>query len=321
MTPSNHLEDFPRRAESDPTAPANREPGTAAQADSPAASNPAANANPWRFLTNNNPFYLISAGFVVYGVRRCFSDELDVVNMWLLMGLLSGYALLVAAAGGVIVRWGKMWEDARSIFLVLLLLMLSISVSFDDLLLTEDGRTGFLLILMGFAVCVAVTEALLWGLAIRFPAVFRVPYYLLLTLLYWYPLVLNAVLHDARLSAQGGGHALTWCVLLFSILAGAAMATLIPGARRGREAAKSNGTPWSWPWFPMPLFLFLALGVGWRIYALGVSFGVDANCGAYFLIPFLLSCAAVVLELGLETRNPWPRTLALLAPVGLAWLS
>lgn len=269
----------------------------------------------WRLLSTNNPCYLISAGLILYGLRLSFGSDLDVINSWLLLVLLSAYTLLLAGTAYVIVRHGKVWDDARTILLVLLFLFLALSVSFDDLLVM-DAAVGMRLILYGFALCVIVTEGLLRGLAMRFPWPFRLPYYALLSLIFWYPLAMNAVLQSAALSS---GFNLAWGILLYSVLAGCGLLLLVPAIRYGRRYAAKNGTPWQWPWYPLPVFFFLALGAGWRIYALAMSFGVDPIFGTYFLIPFLLAVAAVVLELGIERKQLLLQVAAMGSLVAVIW--
>ena len=44
----------------------------------------------------------------------------------MMMGVLAGYTLVLATIGVVIVRFGKVWDDARSILLLLLLLFLAV---------------------------------------------------------------------------------------------------------------------------------------------------------------------------------------------------
>ena len=76
-----------------------------------------------RFLYNQNPFYLISAALVLYGFSVSITqDELN-NTPWVLASLFSGYITLLALSAWAIVRWGKVWDDARSILMVLLLLL------------------------------------------------------------------------------------------------------------------------------------------------------------------------------------------------------
>ena len=75
-----------------------------------------------RFLWNHNPFYVISALLMLYSVRKSYGElDIGTINVWAMMGVLSAYTIVLAMIGVLIVRWGKVWDDARSILLVLLL--------------------------------------------------------------------------------------------------------------------------------------------------------------------------------------------------------
>jgi hypothetical protein len=88
-----------------------------------------------RYLYVHNPFYAISAVLVLLGLHSLFEDPTadDIgsiqFNNWMLLKLIAGYAVLLAGTACVIVRLNKVWEDARTIVLTLVLLIVSISVS------------------------------------------------------------------------------------------------------------------------------------------------------------------------------------------------
>jgi hypothetical protein len=72
-----------------------------------------------RLIYTQNPFYLLSVAFVLHSTRLCYRQGTGPFDPWPLMALIGGYILLVAATGFVVVRFGKVWDDARSIFLIL----------------------------------------------------------------------------------------------------------------------------------------------------------------------------------------------------------
>src|SRR5690606_20125594 len=87
------------------------------------ASPPAPQRTLGSLLYNHNPFYVISAVLMLYAVRSLYGElEIGAINCWIMMGVFAGYTALLAGIGVLIVRWGKVWEDARSIFVVVLLL-------------------------------------------------------------------------------------------------------------------------------------------------------------------------------------------------------
>ena len=281
-----------------------------------------------RLLYNHNPFYLVSAVLFLYGLRHLLRPgqvdlifdrfEAPYIDPWWLMLSLCGVTLLMAVTAYLIVRLGKVWEDARSLVLVLLLMFLAISVSFDEIVtLTswEDeslqgpvGLFGF-----GFAFSLLVCEGLLRGLRINLPWGYRGPMYGLIGLFFAFPLwvspeVSNISIEEAR-----------WRVVLFPALAGLLTLSLIPAVRQGSEPLQDNGTPWKWPWFPWTVFFFLAGAVCFRSWSLAISFDVgkgrahfwDTSFGLYFLVPFLLAVLFVLLEIGIADRLKRLQSVAL----------
>ena len=291
-------------------APGVREPGRA-----PARAEPGGIpvASIFRSVYTHNPFYAVSAALVLYGISLAFGGADDSTG-WALLGTLAGYACLMALAGVLVVRLGKIWQDARSILLVLVLLFLAISVAFDRFVI-ETPATGVPLLLVGLMFSVAVSESVLFGTGIRLRALYKWTYYAFLGLLYLYPLLLLALLRLSTVSEMGP---LVWGLYLFPLAAGAVSLLLVPAIRRGAAYAEENGTPWSWPWFPWILFGVLAGCAGVRSYWLTLSFypveGMLSPFGAYFLVPMVLALAVLLLEAGLATKRGWLRDAGIALP-------
>ncbi|MBI3864036.1 MAG: hypothetical protein HY290_19300 [Planctomycetia bacterium] len=271
-----------------------------------------------RFLYTQNPFYLLSVAFVLHSTRLWYRQAAGPFDPWPLMAIICGYIVLVAAVGFVLVRFGKVWDDARSIFLILLLLFVEISLTFDGVLVSQPA-TGRTLLLIGLALAAVVSEALLIGLRIRLPVLYRAPFHLFLALLFLYPLAIVTGLGDDTSAA-------VWRVYLFSPVAAAVLLTLLPAIRRGPQYVAETGTPWRWPWFPWSLFGFLTICTGLRSYALSLSFDtvlmqklndamrLDSAFGLYFLAPLLLAVAVLLLEAGIVARSRRIQILALVTP-------
>ena len=79
-----------------------------------------------RLLYTHNPLYLISAVLVLYGMHRAVAAEASAAGGPLLMEWLCGYTLLLAVVGYLIIRFGQVWEDARTILLLLVLLFVAL---------------------------------------------------------------------------------------------------------------------------------------------------------------------------------------------------
>lgn len=292
-----------------------------------------------KYLYNHNPFYVISAVLMLFAVRSAYGTiEIGSINCWVMMGVLAGYTLLLAGIGVLIVRWGKVWEDARSILLLLLLLFLGVSVSMDDLFSRITPDQGMLLMIGGFLFSAVVSEAVLWGSGIRLGARYRIPYHLFLALFYFAPWWCSPEMHP-RSAAE-----LEWTLFLFPVIASFLFLCLLPAIRGGVSYVKSNGTPWGWPWFPWITFGVIAACVSLRSFALSLTFGpagpmwiqsgsgprlisFDTLWGFYFLIPLGFVLLLLLLEGGLVTQNkafqtrvlrlsPWLLLLAMPATTG-----
>ena len=269
----------------------------------------------------HNPFYVISAALILYGLDVVLGASDAWADRWMLLWVLSGYTALMVLAGVLIVRLGSVWEDARSVFLVVIILFGAVSVSFDEILVAmpEAGR-GFVLVGLGCAM--ALSEALLRGTGIRLGALFRAPYYAILSLFYLYPLLLSGLLDRADATNRSG---VTWGLAAFGVAAGAAFLTLIPAIRRGREYVRDSATPWAWPWFPWAGFAVLAGGVLVRSYWLTLSFypayKMYSPFGSYILSPFVLAGCVLALEFAISHRSRRAAAVALVLPAVAVFMS
>ena len=157
---------------------------------------------PWAaWLYTHNPFYAISVVLMLFGVRAAFGTlEIGSINSWIMLGVLAAYTLALAGIAVAIVRWGSVWDDARSLFLLLLLLFLAVSISADELFVRSPSSVaGVGLLIGGFLGSAVLSEAVLRGSRIRLPWAFRGPYYLMLALFYAWPWLCSPELHP-RLS-------------------------------------------------------------------------------------------------------------------------
>ena len=234
------------------------------------------------------------------------------------MSGLAGYTLLLAAVAGLLIRAGQLWEDIRTILLLIVLIFLAISMSFDEVL-SADLATGRWYFLGGLAFSVVLSELVLRGVRLRLPILFRLPYYAMLAMFFLYPLLLGPW------QDQENDPHIRWLLAGFSPLAGLLTLTLLPAIRRGANYVRDNGSPWQWPWYPWPLFAVLGVGVGLRSYALCVSFhpsrGPATMFEPYFLVPFLFAVNILLLEIGIISRRPLLLRWMMAAPLGLLLLS
>ena len=241
------------------------------------------------WVCTKNPFYAISAALVLLGLWISFGNQTEKLETWLLMGGLAGHTVLLAATALVLVRFLKLWDDARTVMLLVVLMFLATSVTFDSLLI-EDQERGAGFNLLGLGLSILVSETLLRGLKLRLPALYRVPYYLVLMLFFLYPIFVRSLLVPGHPEAQ---EPLMWGLFGFSTAAGLVFLTLLPALRRGADYVQGNGSPWPWPLYPLSLFVVLAIAVPGRAVLICWSLHpLDNNqldrliFGPYFLIPF-----------------------------------
>ncbi len=271
-----------------------------------------------RMLYTHNPFYVASAWMVFWGLRTSFDVSGGPFDTWALTLGLCGYTLLLAMTAFLVIRYGKVWDDARSLLLLVVLMFLGISVTFDGVL-ADKPSTGVWYYLCGWAFAVAVSEALLGGLRLRMPVLFRMPYHLLLALFFLYPISL------APLVNMPDSPTLEWQLFGFSPAAALILLALLPAVRRGQGYVRANGSPWPWPWFPWVLFGMLGLCASLRAYYLCLSlhFVGHSNSifGGYFLVPLLLATAILLLEAGIRTGSSRALRLASVLPVAMIGLA
>lgn len=274
-----------------------------------------------RWICTKNPFYVLSAGLFLIGLYISFGAQNDDLDTWAIMTGLTGYTVLLALTACLLVRFGHVWDDVRTVLLLIVLMFLATSVTFDEVLVLDPAR-GQNCCLVGLAMAIAVSEGLFQGIRLRLRAWFRGPYYLILGLFFLFPLGLS------RLLAEPHSENVLWMLFGFSSAAGVAFLTLLPAIHRGPEYVRDNGSPWPWPLYPWSLFFFLAIAVPLRAYSLCWSMHLteagDFNqliFGPYFLVPFGLSLSILLLEIGMVSRMPKTIATALLAPFGLVILS
>lgn len=274
-----------------------------------------------RWVCTSNPFYVISALLVIVGLWTSFGAQAHAGQTWALMFGLGGYTLLLAVTACLLVRFGGVWDDVRTVLLLVVLMFLATSVTFDEALARSPER-GAACYVVGLLFAVAVTEGLLRGMRLGLPPWFRGPYYLILSVFFLYPLGLLPLLDQPKCEA------LEWLLFSFSTVAGLVFLSLLPAIRRGPDYVRDNGSPWRWPLYPWALFVFLGFGVAARAFLLCWSMQhVERTVpertifGPYFLVPFGLAIAVLLLEIGLVKRSRAVLRIALTLPMGLAVLA
>jgi len=271
-----------------------------------------------RFICFHNPFYLISAALMLFGFHAAFKDVFEPDRAVLLVTALSSYIMLLSLTAYFVVRYGKVWEDARSIVLIIVLMFLALSVSFDQIC-TDYPSTAASVLSLGLGLSIVVSEGLIRSLRLMFPWSYRIPFYLVLTIFFIYPLWLSPLL------TQASNSTIELRVLAFPVICALAFLCLIPAIWQRSVAVRENGTPWGWPWYPWTVFGFLGFAVCLRSYVLTLSFqsalGLQSSFGGYYLVPFGIALLILLVEISLAERLPTLGHCALFAAPALVMLS
>jgi hypothetical protein len=202
------------------------------------------------WLYSQNPFYLIGTFLILFGLQQSLGKEPQLASSGMLALLLGGYTLLLAGIAIVIVRCGRLWDDVRTILLVIALLFYMLSTSLDVQVL-EAPTAGTYFLAGGLMFCLAVSETLLSQLKLALPAWYKSAFYGSLAILFVYPAVLAWLSYyrwyDVRSLAIGG----------FGLVASLPLFALVPAVQTGRRVALPCTATWQWPWYPWSLFVFL----------------------------------------------------------------
>lgn len=288
-----------------PSEPADR----LAPADAARASQPSELNRLTCILYNHNPFYLVSCLLVIYGFQDLALTEGQVVEKTLTMtGGIGVYALLMAVVCVAVVRLAKVWEDARSLLLVVLISLVAARTGFDELCIA-DQTNAIAIAGVVSAIIFACIESVLWLCRLRLSFWYRLSLYSHFAILVASPLILGRAVAERNDALANYGS------LLFSIAISTTLLMLIPAVRRGNrsiEQEKSSKTdpserpPWSWPLYPLSAFVVLWVLSGIRAHAIWVSFGFYGTAGKFepfLLMPLLAATIVVMAETGIGLRS------------------
>ena len=271
-----------------------------------------------RFLHTHNPFYLISCFLIIYGLQSFAMgggphSGLLSTSIWMAGGI-AAYILLMTLTCIAVVRLGKIWEDARSIFLVVIISLVALSTSFDQLCIEQFERS-FAFAIAGFSISIVISELLIRSCRMRMSAWYRGAFYAMLCVFFAAPPCLGYAVAHRYDTVAGAGSA------LFSIAFAATMLLLVPAVAIGRRSTRRNGTPWRWPWYPLAAFAVVVILAGIRTHAIWMSFGFQGNPVTFepmLLLPMLASLIVLLCEAGIGLQRPvLVRNAALATPVML----
>ncbi|MEP3479392.1 MAG: hypothetical protein ABJZ55_09110 [Fuerstiella sp.] len=282
------------------------------------------------FLYVNNPFYLISAGLFVYGLKLLLrpgtspilfqQGSVGYIEPWGLLAALAGITALMTFTAILIVRLGQVWEDARSLTLIILLMLFAMTVSTDELvnqLADESDSLQPLALLFGLMIgfSIGTVETVLQGLKLRLPATYRLPLHLLLSLMIAWPILLVPEISEVTVNQ------IQQRIAIFPVACGIMILSLLAAVWQGSSRARTSSCPWTWPLYPWTAFLFLLLAVCLRTYSLTMSFDVLSSSGHYWdtsfglwqLTPIFIATLVILMEIGIRENQRKLQSFCLLA--------
>src|SRR3712207_2980590 len=84
-----------------------------------------------RWVCTKNPFYALSAALFLVGLWVSFGEQAEAEDSLALLFGLSGYTVLLAVTGCLLVRFAGVWDDVRTVLLLVVLMFLATSFTFD----------------------------------------------------------------------------------------------------------------------------------------------------------------------------------------------
>ena len=269
-------------------------------------------------VVNHNPFYLLSACSFLYALTLIFRTDDIWINTAVPLGLIAGYAVLMAFTAVFIVRLGGVWDDARSIVMIMVVLLCVLSVAIDQMLMEHLGWAVWVSV-GGLSFAIGLSEFVRRGLRLEMPVMYRIVHHGMMALLFLYPCLL------AHLVNEHGRIACIRGIMSFPVAAGILGVGLVWAMRRGMAYMGSGESPWRWPCYPWALFGILGGAVCVRTYLMSISFvagkgvgpygNMETGFGFYMLFPFIAVMLAVVLEYGMGSASKSAMKVALSGPL------
>ena len=266
-----------------------------------------------RFLYSQNPFYLISCFLVLYGLQSHADSGTEIAARSAnLAAWIAGYSVLMAVVVIAVVRVCHVWQDARSIFLVVIIGFVCLSWSIDEWYVIGDMRAT-LVMLAGFVLSVVTSEIAIRVCGMRFSGWYRLSYYGLLLVFFAVPSWLGFLVSIRNRSIT------PWSGMIFSSAIACATLLLIPAMRRRVLLTRHSGTPWKWPLYPLSAFGMLWVLAGMRSHAVWTAFafkGPDVRFEPLLLLPIAWALLILIAESNLgRRRQPAVACAMFLAPL------
>jgi hypothetical protein len=253
-----------------------------------------------RFLYTENPFYLISCFLILYGIQLMALNRPTALSRAIVMSSSIGfYAVVMAITVIVVVRLAKVWQDARSIFLVVLIALAAYSSGFDETCV-NDPQMAWWFAGAGGVLTLCLIESVVRCCRLRLPGAYRMAMYAMFFVFMFAPPIFGGWVRTRNESAAG------WSSVIFSVAFAAAMLLMIPAMRRRGLDLRHNVSPWKWPAYPLAAFFILIVLAGIRVHAIWMSFGFygrPVRFEPFLIMPLVFSGLILLAEVDLRRRK------------------
>lgn len=276
----------------------------------------------WNFIYSRNPFYLISTVILLGAACSLFSASKVGTDTLIPLSIIGGYAVLVAATLIFLVRWGKVWEDARSLLMIEVILLLVLSAGSDSEMM-DSLETGLIRGIGGLVFAAVLLETTRRMLKIRLDRFFLIPCLLTLASLFLYPVWIAALAREnAGLPQVFSQEQIHTHIFVFALTGVPLLLSFLPFILRNND--NENGTPWSRAFFPGCLIWIFAGGLMIRTYLMTLSFIGGRGVGGYtqlesgfhfFMVaPLMLTALILLTEYLLRCGNEKEKKILMWIP-------
>jgi hypothetical protein len=223
-----------------------------------------------KYLYTNNPFYVISAVLVLYGVFNLLSDDFGKSHPMMLMAGLIVYTAVMAGAAVFVVRYAKAWDDIRSVLLIFTLLLVAATILLD-LIFLENYQDGCFAALALWLFALVSSHCLRKGLGFQINARYQWVWAIFLSIFILWPVLVSSYIKFTKpaFSMETLGLLMTLFPLICSVII-----LMLIWADSNKKIVQNYG-PWAWPWVPHLGFAFMIGGVFLKTWVLHFTYFVE----------------------------------------------
>lgn len=272
-----------------------------------------------KHLYSNNPFYVISAALVLYGLFSMLAENFGKEHPLLLMGGLILYTSLIGGAAIFVVRYARAWDDIRSILLIFTLLLVAATILLD-LIALDNYFEGCLAALCLWLFSLFGSRLLINGMGFIVNKCYQIIWAMFLSFFIFWPIIISSYITYSEpvfcLKTLGV------LITLFPIICSGIICLLIWADRQSNELQYYG--PWSWPWAPHLVFAFLIGGTFLKSWVLHFTYFADRDLNGhtvlFYYFPIMYTVSFYLTYLGRVNKNDGVQYVAQYLPLATLML-